>query len=708
LLKMVDDLKAANATLIRKIENEEYELAKNSVDENQLTEKMQIIAELREEQSEREAEIAALQESNEEVNKNLTASRFQTMAQRKIAETLRSQIEETRDAINKLEKDLADAHAEVHKRQTKLEELDETKSEISTELTIAKNELSMLSERLRTQDEKEKSNEQKIAALQAQVSMANQASEKEANVALQKLQDLNETLETQLNDNRLKSDSQQETIHALEEKILLLDEEKGRLQKSLDEFIETLSREQAAHQQSRFTLDNENAELRERIHELENLVEDLELMNEKNAQRFQMQMRQREVTIQNLQRQLQVVKSEALSADAAKEQILNSRQNEFKKKLTQRERILLQEKEEEVLAAEESGRKKLFDLTTANDYLEKFNRQQVKMLEEADHAYAESLYEQEKREQEMRIKEMAEIAKRDEQMARELAEKLECQEKERMARNTQLKISPDRSIRSSSVEPQPTLTKMATARKKKMATHVDLGEQIKLHNGVKGQVRFVGIVHWTNQEMVGIELIDGDVGDTDGSRDGKTYFKCHKKGGMFITYPQISHVYRKRAKDGKLEKCRFSRNEEVANLSFDEPDSPVRPSYTRKQLVSMSTEAQIQLAMKMSVGGSNSLYKGEFVDPDAWSPMTSDDLKAESEKKKSKYKKKEKDRLMRHASVHILNGILDTIEDENVQQQVFDEFVRDRKASGAKEKKGALKENRRSTSAVLKGLGLIE
>jgi hypothetical protein len=112
-----------------------------------------------------------------------------------------------------------------------------------------------------------------------------------------------------------------------------------------------------------------------------------------------------------------------------------------------------------------------------------------------------------------------------------------------------------------------------------------------------------------------------------------------------------------------------------------EPDSPTRPTYTRKQLVSMSTEAQIQLAMKMSVGGSKSLYKGDFVDPDAWSPVTSEDLKAESERKKSKYKKKEKDRLMRHASVHILNGILDTIEDENVQQQVSDEFVRDRKES---------------------------
>jgi len=477
----------------------------------------------------------------------------------------------------------------------------------------------------------------------------------------------------------------------------------------LDEFIETLSREQAAHQQSRFTLDTENAELRERIRELENLVEDLELMNEKNAQRFQMQMRQKEVAVQNLQRQLQVVKTEALSSDATKEQILNTRQNEFEKKLTQRERILLQEKEEEVLAAEESGRKKLFGLSAANEYLEKFNRQQVKMLEEADHAFAESLYEQEKREEEMRIKEMAEIAKRDEQMARELAEKLERQENERMARNTQLKISPDRSIRSSSVEPQPALTKMATARKKKMATHVDIGEQIKLHNGLKGQVRFVGIVHWTKKEMVGIELTDGDVGDTNGKKDGKTYFKCHNNGGMFITYPQISHVYRKRAKDGKLEKCRFSQHEEVANLSFDEPDSPTRPTYTRKQLVSMSTEAQIQLAMKMSVGGSKSLYKGDFVDPDAWSPVTSEDLKAESERKKSKYKKKEKDRLMRHASVHILNGILDTIEDENVQQQVFDEFVRDRKVSGAKEKKlGALKENRRSTSAVLSGLGIIE
>ena len=58
------------------------------------------------------------------------------------------------------------------------------------------------------------------------------------------------TLKTQLHDNRLKSDSQQETIHALQEQISQLVDEKTRLQKSLDEFIETLNREQAAHREN--------------------------------------------------------------------------------------------------------------------------------------------------------------------------------------------------------------------------------------------------------------------------------------------------------------------------------------------------------------------------------------------------------------------------------------------------------------------------
>ena len=98
LMKMLDDLRADNAALIRKIENEEYELAKNSVDENALAEKMEVIAQLREEQDECQAEIEALQETNEEINAKLTAARFQVLCRYFFACLIWSLFKETMDA----------------------------------------------------------------------------------------------------------------------------------------------------------------------------------------------------------------------------------------------------------------------------------------------------------------------------------------------------------------------------------------------------------------------------------------------------------------------------------------------------------------------------------------------------------------------------------------------------------------------------------
>jgi len=687
LMKMLDDLRADNAALIRKIENEEYELAKNSVDENALAEKMEVIAQLREEQDECQAEIEALQETNEEINAKLTAARFQTMASRKISETLRVQIDETKQAINTLEKELAKAHEAMEARQSTTEELKINKAEITAELTSARNELDTLADRLKTKEETEKAHDQKIAALEAQVAMAKDSSSKEANDAIAKIRELNETLETQLHDNRLKSDSQQETIHALQEQISQLDEEKMRLQKSLDEFIETLNREQAAHRENQSNWDMQESELKERIIELENLVENLELVNEKKAQEFHMQMRQKDMQIQNLQRHLEVMKSEILKADATKDKIIKTREHELTFKMTQRERELLQMKEEEVQAATSVGKKKILDLAAANEYLEKFNKQQVGMLEEADHAFAESLYEKEKHQHEQEMKKMQEMMKQDEQIARELAEELEKAERDRNKKNEQLNISLDRgaTMRSASAE-RPTNTKKKP--KKKVASHVDLGEQVKLHNNLKGIARFVGIVHWTKEKMIGIEILGDGKGNTNGSRDGKSYFGCKQNRGRFVSYSQISHVYRRRKKDGKEEKLRFSRHKEVsATLSMeDTTPTQVRPSYTKRELSKMTTEHQIDLAMKMSVG--NSPIANQFADPDDWNPITVDikptfvpDLKAAQAEKKSKYKSKEKQRLMRHASVQILNQVLDSIDDADAKQMVLDDFVQNRKSS---------------------------
>eukprot|EP00492_Amphilonche_elongata_P000412 TRINITY_DN121_c0_g1_i8.p1 TRINITY_DN121_c0_g1~~TRINITY_DN121_c0_g1_i8.p1 ORF type:complete len:116 (-),score=29.44 TRINITY_DN121_c0_g1_i8:193-540(-) len=110
--------------------------------------------------------------------------------------------------------------------------------------------------------------------------------------------------------------------------------------------------------------------------------------------------------IQNLQRHLQVLKSESLTSDAAKENIIKGHNTKWQQKMTERERMLMQEKEKEVQQVEAHGRKKILDLAAANDYLEKFNKQQVQMLEEADHAFAESLYEKENGNTIYKIKEM--------------------------------------------------------------------------------------------------------------------------------------------------------------------------------------------------------------------------------------------------------------------------------------------------------------
>eukprot|EP00493_Phyllostaurus_siculus_P026951 UN27297 len=124
--------------------------------------------------------------------------------------------------------------------------------------------------------------------------------------------------------------------------------------------------------------------------------------------------------------------------------------------------------------------------------------------------------------------------------------------------------------------------------------------------------------------MVGIEIIGDGKGNTNGTRDGKSYFGCKQNRGRFVSYSQISHVYRRRKKDGKEEKLRFSCHKEVsATLSMeDTTPTQVRPSYTKRELSKMTTEHQIELAMKMSVG--NSPIAKQFADPDDWNPITVD------------------------------------------------------------------------------------
>lgn len=686
LMKMLDNLQKENAALQRKIENEEYEMAKQNVDETELLEKMELIAALRAEQDEKIAEIEALQESNQDVNRQLVASRFQTMAHKKAAASLREQIEETRKAIGQLEKDIAASHAEVQKRTELVEALQMQNQEISNSMSKHENELSIAQGKLSTREQQVETLERKVDALQAQLLGAKEANDGEKSVAMQKMRELNETLEAQLSDNRLKGEAQQERIIQVEEQIEVMQTEKDRLANSLEELSEALFREQAAHQESRFRWSSERTQLTERIAELENEVEDMALANENRAKEWQQQLRKKDMEIHNLRRHLEVLKTEALHSNANKNVIIQDVEQTMNRQLAQKEEEVqgLQSQQGQMQMQIREKMENVQDLQQSLAYLENFNKNQMKMLEEADHAYAQTVYEREQ----LRLRELNEQEARDAEIARRFQEEMDNRAKQREEMNKKLNIE-QRHFRSSSMDdsgnPSGRSTTVrnndtirGTQRKKKFASTVNVGEKLKLHNNMKGVVRFTGEVHFMKSFMVGIEVIEGQ-GDNDGSKNGQRYFQCAPGTGKFVTLQEISHVYKIRQKDGREEKQRFSANEFVQNCSNSLRESqgsnsstPTRQTFTRRELERLTTDAQIEIAMKMSQGSSSSDLT--FEQPPARQMMAPHG----GNSRKAKYKRAEQDRLMRHASVQILNELIDAIDNEDQKQMVLNDFVKNR------------------------------
>jgi len=316
-------------------------------------------------------------------------------------------------------------------------------------------------------------------------------------------------------------------------------------------------------------------------------------------------------------------------------------------------------------------------------YLKNFTKQ----LEEADRLYAERLMEQMKEEEEFRIKELAEIAKRD----REFVERLqkEQEQAEQTRRTQQKKLTVRKKSHMRNISGASATRPSVSGKRKKVAIDVKLGERIKCHDGIKGIVKFLGFVHFTNVPMVGIIVTDGQ-GDGDGSWDNHKYFETKPGKGKFCSHPEISHVYRNRASDGKEEKLRYSppKNNE-ANSPGSMLGSPVfsiresqaedvRPSFTKKQLLTMNTEAQIELAMQLSADTGANFTNDNAYNPSSVPIQEEEFGHSDKNKKKEMYKEREQKRLFREGSVHILNGLLDSIDDEQQKKQVFDQFVRNR------------------------------
>lgn len=353
--------------------------------------------------------------------------------------------------------------------------------------------------------------------------------------------------------------------------------------------------------------------------------------------------------------------------------------------------------------------KEVENLENSMNYLKQFNAQQMSMLEEADRAFAIKLQQEEEESEIVRLRDLEEQNRKDEELARQMAEEF--------ANNTQLRDEKRKELEFPEPQidfPERTSTIRSTAMsnasgkpRKKFADHVNVGEKIKLHSNEKGIVKFKGAVHWSEQEMVGLEMTDGSKGTNSGKRDGYLYFKVSPNMGKFVAYGQISHVYRNREKDGKEEKLRFNNREYLDEVSgfmnmnnnmqpkpkqliSHQPQRPppqqkpsAKPIMDKKVLERMTTEAQIEIAMQNSLRSANQFIREA---PALYGVNTQSKHGQNSSRprsnaiKKEMYKQKENKRLMRNASVKILNEVLDAIDDEEQKTEVINKFVNDRKA----------------------------
>ena len=74
-----------------------------------------------------------------------------------------------------------------------------------------------------------------------------------------------------------------------------------------------------------------------------------------------------------------------------------------------------------------------------------------------------------------------------------------------------------------------------------MATYT-VHQRVELINGRQATIRYVGNLHFTDGDWIGVEFDDAS-GKNDGSARGKRYFQCAPAHGMFLRSSMIAHAF---------------------------------------------------------------------------------------------------------------------------------------------------------------------
>ena len=78
-------------------------------------------------------------------------------------------------------------------------------------------------------------------------------------------------------------------------------------------------------------------------------------------------------------------------------------------------------------------------------------------------------------------------------------------------------------------------------------TDWQVGQSIQLNDGRLAIIRFIGNLHFTAGEWIGVEFEDAS-GKNDGSAKGERYFECAQDHGMFLRPTMIARVVEQRSR----------------------------------------------------------------------------------------------------------------------------------------------------------------
>merc|ERR1712060_863895 len=81
---------------------------------------------------------------------------------------------------------------------------------------------------------------------------------------------------------------------------------------------------------------------------------------------------------------------------------------------------------------------------------------------------------------------------------------------------------------------------------------IALGDKLEIHGHKEGIVKYIGSTEFSKGVVFGLELCDGSLGDNSGTVNGRSYFECREKRGIFVPSSEI----RKKVKELRRESRR--------------------------------------------------------------------------------------------------------------------------------------------------------